>query len=71
MAEPTKKADGIEACLKAAFAFDRREHISAGVCVPPPIGCGQPATSFRDECSKREYQITGLCQKCQDEIFGV
>lgn len=39
-------------------------------CVPPPIGCGQPATTFMDELSKKEYQISGLCQNCQDEIFG-
>lgn len=26
---------------------------------------------FRDQLSKREFEISGLCQKCQDEIFGV
>ena len=25
---------------------------------------------FRDELSKKEYQISALCQKCQDEVFG-
>ena len=25
---------------------------------------------FRDEHSRREYKISGLCQKCQDEFFG-
>ena len=24
---------------------------------------------FRDELSTREYQISGMCQKCQDETF--
>jgi transcription initiation factor IIE alpha subunit len=24
---------------------------------------------FTDEISRREYSISGLCQKCQDEIF--
>jgi hypothetical protein len=24
---------------------------------------------FRDEKSKREYGISGMCQKCQDRIF--
>lgn len=28
-------------------------------------------TEFRDPLSKREFEISGLCQKCQDEIFGV
>lgn len=25
---------------------------------------------FRDELSRREYRISGLCQKCQDDMFG-
>lgn len=25
---------------------------------------------FKDELSKREFQISGLCQKCQDKMFG-
>jgi uncharacterized CHY-type Zn-finger protein len=25
---------------------------------------------FKDELSKNEYKISGLCQKCQDETFG-
>jgi hypothetical protein len=26
---------------------------------------------FRNEISLREYRISGLCQGCQDEMFGV
>lgn len=25
---------------------------------------------FKDESSRGEYKISGLCQKCQDEVFG-
>lgn len=25
---------------------------------------------FKDALSRREYMISGLCQKCQDETFG-
>ena len=25
---------------------------------------------FRDDLSLTEYSISGLCQKCQDEMFG-
>lgn len=32
-----------------------------------PIG---PDWNFRDECSRREYKISGLCQECQDKVFG-
>jgi hypothetical protein len=49
---------------------NRTASIKADVCVPKPIGCGGPATQFRDELSQREYTISGLCQKCQDVIFG-
>jgi len=37
----------------------------AGICVL----CQQPASSFRDELSRREYDISILCQECQDEVF--
>jgi len=26
--------------------------------------------SFRDALSKKEYEISGLCQQCQDNFFG-
>lgn len=34
--------------------------------------CGNLITilDFRDERSKKEYSISGMCQKCQDKIFG-
>lgn len=25
---------------------------------------------FRDELSLKEYKISGMCQQCQDKIFG-
>ena len=28
------------------------------------------AGSFRDRESLREYMISGLCQECQDKVFG-
>lgn len=44
-------------------------------CVAPPVGCGQPlpgplSTAFRDQPSRNEYDITRLCQKCQDKMFA-
>jgi hypothetical protein len=35
--------------------------------------CGEPVTptpGFRDELSIQEFKISGMCQGCQDEIFG-
>lgn len=44
------------------------EDVHNGICP----SCQSPVdpTSFRDELSQREFKISGLCQKCQDEIFG-
>lgn len=33
--------------------------------------CKEPITSFRNTKSMREYEISGMCQDCQDKIFGV
>lgn len=34
--------------------------------------CGKEIdlNEFRDTLSLKEYNISGLCQKCQDRIFG-
>ena len=34
------------------------------------VKCGELATNFSDEISRKEYGISGLCQCCQDEIIG-
>ena len=31
--------------------------------------CKRDITEFTDLVSKREYEISGLCQKCQDDFF--
>lgn len=31
--------------------------------------CGAIPEGFRDEVSAREYEISGLCQTCQDKVF--
>jgi len=33
--------------------------------------CGKPIkpAEFRDELSRREFLISGLCQQCQDKVF--
>ena len=45
-----------------------------------PIKCFAPChvlfgtdsvfSDFKDECSIKEYNLSGMCQKCQDHIFG-
>ncbi len=34
------------------------------------VSCQQPILCFRDRLSRTEYNISGLCQTCQDEVFG-
>ena len=35
------------------------------------IGCGKQIWSneFRDDVSRKEFEISGLCQACQDKTF--
>lgn len=32
--------------------------------------CNNKVGEFRDVMSEREYYISGMCQDCQDEMFG-
>jgi hypothetical protein len=34
------------------------------------FACAEPNVEFRDALSKREYEISGICQTCQDSVFG-
>lgn len=54
------------------FGIDLQKTLDAMSCIDKPIGCGQPVTveSFKDPLSLKEYGISGLCQACQNKIFG-
>lgn len=60
------KNEGIDKFLKEVFGFHRVDSIEKNTCV----SCGKPATKFKDEYSKREFAISGLCDECQQEIFN-
>jgi len=52
----------------------RQESIAEGKCQMVNVdgkchGDGT-ATKFRDEASKREFKISGMCQACQDNFYG-
>ena len=68
--EPSDKHPNLEKQLTRVFGFSRRAVIECNKCAPFPAGCGGDATEFRDEKSRKEYSISGLCQKCQDSVFG-
>jgi len=43
----------------------RVETIKAHKCMT----CGLDVTGFKNAISQKEYLISGMCQKCQDEVF--
>lgn len=32
--------------------------------------CAQPVGEFRNALSRKEFSISGMCQRCQDSVFG-
>ena len=64
MATPSQKSDAITNFLNRLT--NRSSAIEEARCT----GCGGPATEFKNAISHKEYTISGLCQNCQDAIFG-
>ncbi len=66
------KAPQIDALLSEIIfnGKDRVTCISEGICVTCDEAHGLVATSFRDDISRKEYSISGMCQSCQDDVFG-
>lgn len=62
--EPTEKSS-VEKLLTAITGKDRLQTIREGKCV----FCDNPNLYFRTGLDVREYQISGMCQNCQDEVF--
>lgn len=57
------------------FGADRAKEMEESRCVSPEESvcpdCKGPAVSFKDALSRKEFGSSGLCQKCQDFIFGL
>jgi hypothetical protein len=68
VAEPTQKAPEIDEVIKEVLGINRIESIRSNKCVfgDPP----HDASKFRNDISQKEYRISGLCQECQDSVFG-
>lgn len=60
------KSDTMNQAIKELTGIDTNKSITEKVC---PF-CGKPATEFKDALSKKESEISGLCQSCQDDMFG-
>ncbi len=63
----TTKSKEIDNMLTNITGKDRQETILRGDCVT----CENTCLKFRNQLSKREYEISGMCQSCQDDTFGV
>jgi hypothetical protein len=70
MAEPSQKSPEMQRILDALteelFGKKRTQAIVENECVT----CHGSADSFRDSLSRKEFTISGMCQKCQDGVFG-
>jgi hypothetical protein len=66
MAKATDKNFEIEAFLSDLTGEHRPTTIAGDKCVM----CQRDAVDFRDELSRKEYTISGMCQICQDDFFG-
>lgn len=63
---PTSKSPEIENLLTAMTGISRQDAAKQKIC---PL-CRKPAVEFRDALSVRENEISGMCQECQDSVFG-
>lgn len=69
MAKPSEKHPDmvklIDSVTQSVFGRRRHDSIVEDICV----SCGGEAKNFKDALSQREFTISGMCQKCQDEVF--
>jgi hypothetical protein len=64
MSTPSNKSPEMANFLEKTFG--RSTAIINNNCA----ACGGPAMYFRNPLSAKEYKISGLCQNCQDSVFG-
>jgi len=64
-----KKHPAMEAMLEEfalhTYGTSRSAMMTSNLCV----SCEEPATTFKDSVSAKEYSLSGLCQSCQDSVF--
>ena len=69
MSEKTKEVMGfLNGMTAALFGRGLEDCMLNGICVT----CHGPIEDydFRDELSRKEYGISGMCQTCQDKTFS-
>lgn len=61
----SEKSDGMKKAIEKLFPGTAKA-IAENCC---PV-CQKAIEGFRNARSVREYEISGLCQECQDSVFG-
>jgi len=51
--------------LISGYKLTRTKALEKMLCVK----CGKEAKNFSDETSKKEYNLSALCQQCQNAFF--
>ena len=67
MAKSKEMLEVMDTVTSKLFGRKISKCMEAQTCVT----CGQSATEFKDALSEKEYKISGMCQKCQDDTFEV
>ena len=63
---PSNKAPAIDLMISKLAGKSREIQLASELCMT----CDGKADTFKDELSIKEYSISGMCQQCQDSIFG-
>jgi len=66
MGKTPEMENTLDALSERMFGRKRSDAMESNNCVT----CGEPAIEFKDALSKKEYGISGMCQVCQDTVFG-
>jgi hypothetical protein len=69
MAIPTPKNPKIDAILTSLSGTSRVGSVIENICVFRNDG-NEHSMVFTDELSRKEFTISGMCQTCQDSVFG-
>ncbi len=72
MNEPLKKAEKNESIENMLESFSKMLGTPRSVAFETStcVTCGGEAKDFKSATSEKEYTISGMCQNCQDEIWG-
>ena len=63
----------IDNFARRAFGISQTKAKGKGALMPVCVFCKKPIDAdkdFRNEISRKEFGISGICQVCQDEVFG-